>query len=121
LVEETVSAFTRLLRNEENFRSWVEFTEKSDDEQERILHELDRRLLDNCFESTSFSADEAECKSKKFSNNLLFYWFGCGRVLCQNGISAFGQKIQDRSVKEEWRSIGNRNFMFNTNLSICRS
>ncbi|KAI6184233.1 R3H-assoc domain-containing protein [Aphelenchoides bicaudatus] len=60
LVEETVSAFTRLLRSEKNLRSWIEFTEKSEEEQVEILRDLERHLTDDCFESTIAAADEAE-------------------------------------------------------------
>lgn len=40
LVEETVSAFARLMQNEKAMRAWNEFVECSDEDQEKFLREL---------------------------------------------------------------------------------
>jgi len=42
LLEETMSAFTRLLKDEEGMRMWNEFIEKDEKEQKRILSKIDR-------------------------------------------------------------------------------
>lgn len=42
LLEETMTAFTRLLKDEEGMRMWNEFIEKDEKEQKRILSKIDR-------------------------------------------------------------------------------
>jgi len=42
LLEETMTAFTRLLRDEEGMRMWNDFIEKDEKEQRRILNKIDR-------------------------------------------------------------------------------
>lgn len=83
LVDETISAFARLLSNEDSMKRWNEFIEKDEEEQNRILEEIDNASRKHERESVNkeeklrahhpaFSAKTCfERMDKKFRSNLL--------------------------------------------------
>jgi hypothetical protein len=66
LIEDTMSAFARLMQNEETMRMWNEFVEKDEEEQEKFLHQLDKELQTDCHFPMNDMEDKRSCKSKTF-------------------------------------------------------
>jgi hypothetical protein len=72
LVEETMSAFTRLMQDAETMRAWNEFIEKDEVEQEKFLHELDNVILHESRKANVVDADEKRAHHPGYSAKTCF-------------------------------------------------
>jgi len=72
LIDETVSAFARLMQNEESMRVWNEFIEKDEKEQEAFLRELDNEFPDEHNDFFMVESDEKRSCHPAYSAKTCF-------------------------------------------------
>jgi len=72
LIDDTVSAFARLMQNEEAMKVWNEFIEKDEKEQEAFLRELDQEFPNECSDFFMVESDEKRACHPAYSAKTCF-------------------------------------------------